>query len=163
MRTIAEVLELPGITKTEDGIDIHFSSKENWYDIESFCCPICDNEISWNWYGEIPLHTNAENTKHLKPQVRGAILLRYAHRWIMVECANCHLYMRAENFVKKEIKSEIATIPPLTISDVANAQQALLKKLRDEPYSANIQYTLDLLDINIQLTHLLADYISKEK
>ncbi len=99
MKPIDEVCELPGITKTGQGLNLHFSPIPNWYGcVLGFDCPICDNPIDWKWQGEMPNFTNEETTQHLKPTVKGATLMGFGHRWIRLECDKCHTRMEAENF-----------------------------------------------------------------
>ena len=99
MKTLQEAQQEQGITLNGDTLNLHFSPLPNWYGcILGFDCPICGKPIDWKWEGDMPNFTNAETTKYLKPVVTSAKLLAFGHRWISLECDNCHTKLTAENF-----------------------------------------------------------------
>ncbi len=99
MKTIAEALEEPGITATDDGLNLHFSPIPNWYGcILGLDCPVCENQIDWEWIGKLPNFTGDFTPKLVHPKAKGAELISYGHRWIKLECIICHTKLTAENF-----------------------------------------------------------------
>ncbi len=99
MKTIEEVCEETGITRTGFGLNLHFSPIPNWYGyVLGFDCPICDKSIDWEWQGELPNITTENTPALVKPKVMGASLVAYGHRWIRLECDECHTQLQAENF-----------------------------------------------------------------
>ena len=99
MRTLDEAAKIDGVTKTEKGLNLHFSSLPNWYTCFSDVnCPICDNPISWEWdwgkNGCPQITTHApENVK-----VKGAALFDFGHRWLVCGCEKCGTKLFLENF-----------------------------------------------------------------
>ncbi len=99
MRTIEEAIKKAGVTKTDSGLNLHFSPIPNWYGcILGFDCPICENPIDWKWDGKLPNFTGDNTPQLVKPIVTGANLISYGHRWIRLECSKCHTQLEAENF-----------------------------------------------------------------
>lgn len=103
MRTIEEAIELPGVSKFKgpgEGLNLHFNPIPNWYQGHKFDCPICNNTIKWDWkwHNKKPMVTT-DNTPTLGlPLTKGCKFLKYGHRWITVECNQCHTMLCAENF-----------------------------------------------------------------
>ncbi len=99
LKTVDEAIQEAGITKTDFGLNLHFSPIPNWYGcILGFECPICENPIEWKWDKKLP-HVTGDNTPEIiKPIVTGAAMIAYGHRWIRLECDKCHTQLFAENF-----------------------------------------------------------------
>ena len=99
MKTIEEAIQEPGITRTNSGLNLHFSPIPNWYGcILGFECPLCDNPIKWEWEGKLPNFTGDNTPNFVKPKVDGGQLIGYGHRWIRLECNKCHTQLEGENF-----------------------------------------------------------------
>ncbi len=99
MKTLEEATKIQGVTLDHGVLNLHSNPMPNWYGcILGFDCPRCDNPIDWKWQGKMPNFTNEETTAHLKPEVKGAKLLDFGHRWIRLECQECHTQLTAENF-----------------------------------------------------------------
>ena len=98
MKTLEEAAEIQGVSIDGDRLNLHFSPIPNWYMKCGLPCPICENEIVWGFIGEKPMITNPVTSKHLKPDVQGAELLGYGHRWLCIRCNSCQTEMIAENF-----------------------------------------------------------------
>jgi hypothetical protein len=98
MKTLEQAAETQGVTLVGEGLNLHFSPIPNWYGcVLGFDCPRCNNFINWKWQGKMPNFTNEETTAHLKPEVAGATLLEFGHRWIRLECTHCHTVLTANN------------------------------------------------------------------
>lgn len=98
MKTLEQAAKEKGITLHGEWLNLHFSPIPNWYGcFLGFDCPRCDKSIDWKWQGEMPGFTNEESTAHLNPVVTGAKLINFGHRWIRLECDNCHQKLSAEN------------------------------------------------------------------
>lgn len=101
MRTLDEATQLSGISRTEMGLNLHFSSIPNWYMRMGVDCPVCDNPIDWDWdwvTGKPPQITTDQTPSVVKPILIGAVLVSYGHRWLKMNCIKCHTELFAENF-----------------------------------------------------------------
>ncbi len=96
MKTLEQACEIQGITKTEGGLNLHFSPIPNWYHcFTGFDCPICDNPIDWDWHFAQQLSSTQQIPP---PTVTGAKYITHGHRWIKIEGDKCHTHLTAENF-----------------------------------------------------------------
>ena len=100
MRTLEEAAELSGISKTENGLNLHFSPIPNWYMKMGLDCPVCDNPIDWDWqwHDKVPMVTTEITPALCTPITNGCKLVKYGHRWITVAYNECHTLLYAENF-----------------------------------------------------------------
>ena len=99
MEAIEEACKQPGISRLDDGLNLHFSPIPNWYGcILGFECPICGQSIDWKWIGKLGAFTGDDTPSRVKPVVTGAALKSYGHRWIALVCDTCKIDLRAENF-----------------------------------------------------------------
>ena len=98
MKTLEQAAKETGVSKTDFGLNLHFSPIPNWYMKCGLDCPICDNPIDWDFIGEKPMVTNEVSASHLRPEVSGAELMDYGHRWLRMECNGCKTQLFAENF-----------------------------------------------------------------
>lgn len=99
MKTLEQATETQGVTLDGERLNLHFSPLPNWYGCSlGFDCPRCENPIDWEWEGKMPMVTNGTSVTHLKPKTKGAKLIAWGHRWILLECNKCHTQLNAENF-----------------------------------------------------------------
>jgi len=99
MITLEEAAKEPGITRWDKGLRLHFSPIPNWYAcIIGLICPICDNHINWEWDWEGPLPVVTNRAPRKSPEVTGAKLEDYGHRYIALTCNECGTKLFAENF-----------------------------------------------------------------
>ena len=111
MNTLEEAIKLPGISKAVGGgLDLHFDPLPNWYGcILGFDCPICAQPIDWTWEGgKLPSFTNPASIEAsgVFPQVSGAFLAGWGHRWIVVKCTKCGTVLGADNFDNSRPREE---------------------------------------------------------
>ncbi len=102
MKTLIEAAKQVGITLFQDGLRIHFSPLPNWYAcFVGFDCPVCDHPITWEWVnGKLTGITNPASIEAsgIRPEVKGAALDHWGHRYLYLKCADCSTVMRADNF-----------------------------------------------------------------
>jgi len=99
MKTLKQAAQEQGITETDSGLNLHFSPIPNWYGcILGFACPICDAQIKWKWEGKLPNITGDNTPSLVRPLMTGGNMIAFGHRWIKLECEQCHTQMTAENF-----------------------------------------------------------------
>lgn len=96
IKTMEEAAELPGVSIKPGGLNLHFSPLPNWYAcVAGLDCPRCTQGISWSWSEPLPsITTRAPGD----PDVKGANLVSFGHRYIEVKCFGCDTTLFAENF-----------------------------------------------------------------
>ena len=102
MKTLEEAVKIQGVSLLDDGLRVHFSPIPNWYGcFTGFDCPRCNQSIDWKWVnGKLPSITNPASIQAsgVEPEVTGAILNSWGHRWIRLSCNGCSSVIRADNF-----------------------------------------------------------------
>lgn len=107
MKTLEEAAKTQGVTLTDkEVLNLHFSPIPNWYGcVTGFHCPRCDNVIKWEWEGTMPGITNPDALglrpgakPTITPNVTGAKLVEWGHRFIVLKCNTCETILYAENF-----------------------------------------------------------------
>ena len=102
MKTLEEAAAVQGVSLKGDGLRVHFSPIPNWYACFSgFDCPRCNSLIDWKWVnGALPGITNPASIEvsGVRPEVTGATLISWGHRWLRLKCSRCSTEIGADNF-----------------------------------------------------------------
>jgi len=109
MKTLKEACKVRGVNlgvpishPKEANASVRYHPIPNWYgSFKGLKCPRCENEIRWEWRGELPGITTPTSIAEagVEPEVtEGGKLLAWGHRWIEVKCGTCSQAWVVHNF-----------------------------------------------------------------